>query len=667
MRGDDRLLRKRRNLRIWLGEVGRPWIVSILLGHLALLVVLGLGKAGLLQPLELTVYDAALWLLPVTPTNRRIILIGETEADIQRWGHPLSDEVLADVLERLLRERPRVIGVDKYRDASLPPGSERLAAVLREHPSIIWITKFGNAAAGEPPIAPPAPLRDSDRVGFSDLPVDPDGRIRRGLLYLDDGQQFATGFALVVALAYLRPEGIFPRPDPHCPQCLRLGQTTLPPLVPADGPYANVDAGGYQILLDYRGALSAARIYTLSDVLDNRLTGDDLTGRIVLVGAMAESLRDYLSVPTRRATDAPVAVAPLWDSAGQLAGVALHALLVEQLLRFALEGGTPVQGVGADLEMLWFWTWCIIGMGLALCRLRLTGFIAATVLLLAGLLAVWYGTWMTLRWLPLVAPFLGLGLAAASSTVYLAARDHAEKKVLMSLFARHVAPEVAETIWRERKRFVTSGRLLPQRLTATVLFTDIQGFTTIAETLEPARLMEWLNVYMDAMTQVVMDHGGVVNKYIGDAVMGLFGVPAPRQTKTEIAEDATRAVRCALAMREQLRSLNARWAAQGLPAVAMRVGIYTGPLVAGSLGGRQRLEYTVLGDTVNIASRLESFEKDAHHGAGSACRVLVGESTLHYLHGRFQVEAVGQVKLKGKSQTVAVYRVDGEILERGED
>ncbi|MFO7641537.1 MAG: adenylate/guanylate cyclase domain-containing protein [Candidatus Competibacteraceae bacterium] len=134
-----------------------------------------------------------------------------------------------------------------------------------------------------------------------------------------------------------------------------------------------------------------------------------------------------------------------------------------------------------------------------------------------------------------------------------------------------------------------------------------------------------------------------------------------------MTENATRAVRCALAMREQLRSLNARWAAQGLPAVAMRVGIYTGPLVAGSLGGRQRLEYAVVGDTVNIASRLESFDKEACQVAGSACRVLIGESTLHYLHGRFQVEAVGQAKLKGKSQTVAVYRVDGEILERGED
>jgi adenylate cyclase len=636
------------------------------LGCLAFLGVLGLWKAGLLQSLELTVYDAALGLLPAAPPDRRIVLIGETEADIQRWGHPLSDEVLADVLERLLRGQPRVIGVDKYRDAPLPPGSERLAALLRERSSIIWIMKFGNPVAGEPPIAPPAPLRESGRVGFSDLPVDPDGKIRRGLLYLDDGRQVATGFALAVALAYLSPEGVFPQADLRCPECLRLGKTTLPPLAANDGAYAKVDDAGYQLLLDYRGVLPAARIHTLSEVLDDRLPREELADRIVLVGAMAESLRDYLSVPPRRVTDAPVA-APLWDSAGQLAGIALHALIVEQLLRLALEGGILIQGFGAAVNLFWSWMWCLAGAGLALCQLRLTRFMVVAAVLLAGLLGVWYGSWLAMRWLPLVAPILGFGLAAASSTVYLSARDHAEKKVLMSLFARHVAPEVAATIWRERKRFVASGRLLPQRLTATVLFTDIRGFTTVAETLEPARLMDWLNIYMDAMTQVVMDHGGVVNKYIGDAVMGLFGVPAPRQTAAEIAEDATQAVRCALAMGERLRSLNARWAAQGLPAIAMRVGIYTGPLVAGSLGGRQRLEYTVLGDTVNIASRLESFDKDAYHVAGGVCRVLIGESTLRHLHDRFQVEAVGRVKLKGKNQEIAVYRVDGPVLERVRD
>ena len=228
----------------------------------------------------------------------------------------------------------------------------------------------------------------------------------------------------------------------------------------------------------------------------------------------------------------------------------------------------------------------------------------------------------------------------------------------MNLFARHVAPEVADTLWRERERLVTGGRLLPQSLIATVLFADIRGFTPIAEILEPAQLMDWLNVYMGAMTQVIMAHGGVIKQYVGDEVMALFGVPIPRQTEAEIAHDAVQAIQCALAMSEQLQQLNLKWARQGSPTIAVRVGIYTGPLVAGSLGNSQRLEYAVVGDAVNIASRLESFDKEAHDFANNRCRILIGETTFRYLDGRFRVTEMGRVKFKGKQQEIAVYRVD---------
>lgn len=252
-------------------------------------------------------------------------------------------------------------------------------------------------------------------------------------------------------------------------------------------------------------------------------------------------------------------------------------------------------------------------------------------------------------------------LTTALATAYLSVLERAEKRLLMNLFGQLVAPEVAVVLWGERQQLIENGRLRSQRLTATVLFTDIRGFTTIAETQEPAQLMEWLNRYMAAMTGVVMAHGGVVNKHIGDAVMALFGVPAPRETETEIARDAVRAVECALAMGERLRGLNRQWTEQGLPAIAMRVGIYTGPLVAGSLGGSQRMEYTVLGDTVNTASRLESFDKDACEAPDQGCRVLIGETTFRYLGGRFQVVVVGRVRLKDKQREIAVYRVIGPV------
>ena len=278
---------------------------------------------------------------------------------------------------------------------------------------------------------------------------------------------------------------------------------------------------------------------------------------------------------------------------------------------------------------------------------------------LAVLAGVWQVTFLQQIWLPLAAPTLGLTIATALSSAYLLVCEQAERKLLTNLFACYTPPEVVHTLWRERRRLIAGRRLLSQRLTATVLFSDIRGFTTIAETLEPARLMDWLNVYMEAMAQVVMAHGGMVKQYVGDEVMALFGVPVPRQTEAEIAQDAVQAVKCALAMGERLRQLNAGWVEQQSPTIAVRVGIYTGSLVAGSLGGSQRLEYAVVGDTVNTASRLESFDKDSHDPSNNICRVLIGEATYCYLGGQFRVEEVGRVKLKGKQREIAVYRVLG--------
>lgn len=643
----------------WIRDQRAP-LFCLLLGHLAYVGLLVLWNSGLLQGLEIMAYDQALRGQTLAQPDDRIVLIGETEADIQRWGYPLPDNVMAEMLERLAQGQPRVIGVDKYRDIPVPPGNEQLDHVLRNHPEIIWIMKFGNAATQTSPINPPPALINTDQVGFNDIPIDKDSRVRRGLLFLDDGQHASTAFALVIALRYLQSKQIFPQPDPQQPEYLRLGETTIPPLAENTGAYVGIDAAGYQYLLDFRGRLSVKQIYTVTDVLQGRVPPAQLTDKIILVGGMAESLRDDFHIPAQRfIADATSWWTPAGDTNGRIAGVALHALQVNQLLRFALDGDKPIRGLSGHAEQAWLWLWCMTGIGLALSRLPFRWLL----LLMSGAVALLMGLWqiafLEQIWLPLVAPALGLTAAASLSNVYLSVNERAERKLLMHLFSRHVAPEVAATLWRERQQLLEGGRLRSQRLIATVLFTDIQGFTSISESMEPARLMDWLNIYMEAMTEVVMMHGGVVNKYIGDAVMALFGVPTPRQSATEIAADATRAVECALAMGQRLQQLNPDWAQQGLPRITMRVGIHTGPLVAGSLGGSRRLEYTVLGDTVNIASRLESFEKNDHHAPGSACRVLIGESTFDYLNGRFQAVEVSKVKLKGKQQGITVYRVDG--------
>jgi adenylate cyclase len=255
-------------------------------------------------------------------------------------------------------------------------------------------------------------------------------------------------------------------------------------------------------------------------------------------------------------------------------------------------------------------------------------------------------------------------ISAAVVTAYMSNQEKRQRAVLMQLFSKYVPNhEVAEIIWQQRDQLLDGGRLRSQSLSATVLFTDLMGFTSVAEKRDPHAVMDWLNAYMEVMAQQVMNHGGVIDKYIGDSIMAIFGVPLPRTTEAEISQDAVNAVNCALAMERTLVELNGRWREQNLPTIGMRIGILTGPLVAGSLGSAHRLEYTVIGDTVNTASRLESFDKTvfAPDCSGSPCRIIIGEATLRRLGPQFDTQRIGEVNLRGKDETMTVYCVLGQL------
>jgi adenylate cyclase len=262
-------------------------------------------------------------------------------------------------------------------------------------------------------------------------------------------------------------------------------------------------------------------------------------------------------------------------------------------------------------------------------------------------------------WIPLVPPVIGFLLTGGLAASYAGQHVRQERAVLMQLFSKHVSPDIAEAIWRDRKQFLEGKRPKPQHLTATVLATDIEGFTTVSEKLDPGSLLHWLNEYMEAMAHQVVTHHGVVDKYIGDAIMAVFGVPIARQTTTEIANDAVNAVNCALAMERDIIRLNRVWQARGMPIVRMRAGIYTGSLVAGTLGSADRLQYTVIGDTVNTAFRLESYDKNSADTEfpDRTCRILVGDSTRELLGDVFETRRVGDVSLKGKDQQILIHYV----------
>jgi class 3 adenylate cyclase len=255
-------------------------------------------------------------------------------------------------------------------------------------------------------------------------------------------------------------------------------------------------------------------------------------------------------------------------------------------------------------------------------------------------------------------------LSSMTSTAIEQSREKGQRAVLMQLFSKHVSPQVADSLWDQREQFLDGGRPKSQKFMVTTMFTDLQGFSTLSEKQDPQMLMDWLNTYMEMVTRVVMDHSGVVDDFFGDGVKVNFGVPIPRTSETEIRQDAVNAVTCALALERELMFLNKRMKGQGNPTLRMRVGIYTGSVVAGSLGSADRMKYTTLGDTVNTAARLESFDKDLHlpHLETSPVRILIGDSTLQLLDEQFECQLVGELSLKGKAEKIKAYC----ILKRAE-
>jgi adenylate cyclase len=636
----------------WLAKLRSPTLVSLGLGILACLLVVGLRSAGYLQFLELAAYDGYLRVRERhTVPEPRLVLVQIVEKDIQRikqW--PPSDDRLADLLEAILRYHPRVIGLDLYRDFAVPPGTKRLNALLTNNPSIYCIEKFSDSRGASRVLGPPV-LRGTDRVGFSDVTVDSDGVVRRGLLFLDDGQNFSMSLPLRLALAYLVRDGITPQAGEPNPEYLRLGPTTFVPFEANDGGYVGADAGGYQYLLDYRGGVRPFTTYSMSDVLDGHVDPAVLRDAIVIAGVNSVSVKDDFLTPYDR-----------FAGVGQsTSGIAVHAYETSQLLRAALKGDAPIRVLSDRLENLWVLFWgalaAILGR-FARSGLRFSLFAAGG---LVVLVAVTFLAFVQNWWIPVAPPGLAWLTASGVVAAYLSNYEKTEKKLLMDLFSKNVSPAVADELWKHRDSFMQGGRLEAQTLTITVLFSDLANFTPVAERLTPPELLNWLNEYMETMASLVTDYGGVVDNYIGDAIKADFGVPVPRTTEEEIRQDAVNAVSCALTMRRQLERLNELWTAQGSPRVRIRVGIATGAVVAGCLGSTQRIKYTTIGDVVNTAARLESFGKDAPGSSpNTQCEVLLSDRTAECLGDRFELEPVGVASLKGKSEGVMVYRLLGE-------
>ena len=415
-----------------------------------------------------------------------------------------------------------------------------------------------------------------------------------------------------------------------------------------DGGYINADDRGYQFLIDY-GSRSVFPSFTLADLLEGKIDQDVVENGIVILGTRAEGVKDFFFTPFSRGH----------ATTQQVTGGAVHASMVSQFLSSALDGRVPMSVMPEWKEWAWILFWGIIGAMLGLLVRSPLKFLGVGVAGLLSLAGADYALFLARVWAPLVPPALAWSASAVMVTAYISNREKQERRALMKLFSQHVSKEVAENIWKERDQFTEDGRPRSQKLTVTTMFTDFKGFTSVAEKMTPQELIDWLNIYLDGMATIVMAHGGVIDTYTGDGLKADFGTPIPRLTEEEIGKDAVNAVRCAIAMGTEMDRVNKVCEERGLPTVSMRIGLHTGQVVGGTLGSKERLKYTTIGDAVNIASRLESFAKEVTFGSDS-CRIVVGELTKQYLDSSFIFEEIGEVSLKGRGQKVRAFCVLGQ-------
>lgn len=384
--------------RIW-----RGWTL-ITAFCMATAIVL-LRMTGLLQGIEWNTLDQFFQLRPLEPPDPRIVIVTIDESDITQIGQwPIPDDVLARAINNLRAANPSVIGIDLYRDLPVEPGHQKLMDVFKSTPNLIGVEKVvGNK------VAPPSTLNKLGRVGFVDVVLDADGKVRRGLMSVQRQDKIHLSIGVALALKYLKLKGvILQQLDKHQ---FQLGQARLIPFDGNDGSYVRANSGGFQMLLNFRGTLENFRTISLTDVLKNRippnLMGDasaqPLAGRIILIGGIAESLNDLFYTPYSSS---------LFRTPKRTPGVVIHANLISQIVSAALEGRPLIRVVTDSQEWLWILAWSLTGAAISWKLQSFKGIVVGIFLAGLGLVAVTYLAFLQGWWLPVVPTLLGLVGAA---------------------------------------------------------------------------------------------------------------------------------------------------------------------------------------------------------------------------------------------------------------
>ncbi len=615
----------------------------------------GLRVYGHLQHWELLLFDRMVRSQPELPPDPRILLISITEADLrsqQRW--PLPDKTMATLLEKIQAGQPRVIGLDIYRNLPVEPldeqGGDRLQQQFQQ-PNL-FVVRDIDTENGTP--APPGV--DPNQVGFNNVLIDTtDNAVRRNLWLASppenltkspENQEFLASFSMQIATSYLKPMGISPQPSEINPDYMQLGKAVFFPLTPTYGLYQKFDSAGMQVMLNYRNSNNIAKEVSLTDFLADRVAPELIKDKIVLIGSTASSLKDSFYTP----------YSAVLKENFTMPGVKIHAQMISQILDAAI-GDRPLFGFWSNAwEWRWICGWILLGAMLPWVLKHPASVFVGSLGGVSIIVSVGFYFFSNHTLIPVATPIIGFALGLGVVLTHQAYEAQQKNTIVMKLLGQNTSPEIAEALWQGRDRLLKSGKLPGIKLTATMLFLDIKGFSTISETMPPEALLEWLNEILEEVTREVMIREGIINKFTGDGVMAVFGVPMSRVHNAEVTLDTQRAVYAALAIGDRLETLNQNWKKRNLPTIQMRIGIFTGPIVVGSLGGKKRMEYGIIGDSVNTASRLESYKKEAQP---SNCRILIGYDTMIYLEDRFELDSWGSDTLKGQNREVEIFLVKG--------
>jgi adenylate cyclase len=503
-----------------------------------------------------------------------------------------------------------------------PEWRERADGPIAVPVAVSWAKQYAGLRL---PLAPI--VRSAKWIGFFNAIPDFDGVIRRTALTMRIGERYYPSLdtALAAVALGLKPRDVIP-----------LTQTPEPGAL-----LDSVDFGGkVRAPVDGRGLMTINYVgrdrtfenYSIAEIVDGK-RDHDLKGKVVLVGVTAQGTFDQRVTPLSKISS----------------GIEMHANAVENLLT----GRFLRRGLWVDVGEVLFAQALALVFAFLFARVKVARALPllgiSVALVWAGASAAFWAGYEVFAGLPL----LELGAMFVLVTVYRYATEEKDKRQLRKAFQLYLNPEVMEEMLEQPANLQLGGK----EMELTVMFSDIRGFTRISEKLSPTALVHLLNEYLSPMTEIVFRRRGTLDKYIGDAVMAFFGAPVQTDQHAANACDA------ALEMIETLERMRLKWRVEdpGLPDVDIGIGINSGPMVVGNMGSAQRFNYTVMGDNVNLASRLEGLNKDYGTHILITGQTLAAARKALNDEAAYTVRELDSVRVMGKEEPVRLF----ELRRRG--